>query len=1095
MRVNGRYELYETIGSGGMGVVYRGLDNQTGSPVAVKLLKAAAVAEDPQMVERFIREGEALRQLNHPNIVRALDTAFEDGQHYLVVEYVAGGSLRAELNNGPLPVERALQIALDLADALTRAHRLNIIHRDLKPANVLIAEDGTPRLTDFGVARLGGKEHITSSSAVLGTLDYLAPETLSDTVIDARADIWAFGVMLFEMLTGIRPFNRPSSASTLSAILFEAPPDLEALRPDCPTALADLVYRMLEKDRDARIPSIRLVGAELEALLSGRPTDRHPAKPSGRDSSPADEGRFTSPTQRPKHNLPAQAMPFIGREPELAELMKLLNNPQMRLVTIAAPGGMGKTRLALEAARAALEQASDTHQPFANGAYFVSLAPLNAAESIVTAIAEAVGFQFYGGDPKQQLLDFFGEKRLLLVLDNFEHLLAGAPLVSDLLEAAPGVKALATSRERLNLSGETLFNLGGLDLPEGKSAAAALEYSAARLFVQGAGRAQPGYELRDADVPHVARICRLVEGMPLGLLLAASWMEMLTPAEIASEIENSLDFLEANTRDLPERQRSLRAVFDYSWNLLSEAERAVFMKLAAFRGGFTRAAAEAVAGANLRVLMALVNKSLLRRDPAGGRYQFHELLRQYAEEQLAQSGQMEAAQDAHSRFFGEFLRQREADLKGRRQLEAGREIETDFENIRQAWGSAVQQGQMEYLDAFLYALTIWTYQRKQYTELIGLLDATVPALEAAFGGHATYGRLLVLYGQCLYGLGKIERAEDYLKRALAIAQAEGDAFGIAQASLWLARVVELDVARQEEVWRLCDDGIRLFEELGDDYELANALHYRGYLLWAGSKHTESVELNQQVYEIRRRLGDDIGAVTSLYNIVGSLYYTNPAEAEIQGREVLSLFERLGQPFGIAVSTCRLAAIELFKGNLDAARRYGEDSLRLARELGIAFAVSDSLVQLAWIAIASDHFHEAAETIRQDRNTEDDDIRSEHALLQFFIHLGLEDWNAARRRLAAYLQMTGTTASPQPISILGMGLLAAADGQFERALECISRALNETTSASYRMNMPLVKRHLSAIEAGLSEVDYAAAWERGRTMDVADVVAELLAAAD
>jgi serine/threonine-protein kinase len=272
MRVSSRYELHDQLGTGGMGTVYRATDTRTEQTVAVKLLKPEVIDNDRHMLERFAREAEALRQLNHPNIVKMLDMQEENGAYYLVMEYVAGGDLNTLLKHERLPVERVLRLAIDLADALTRAHKLNIIHRDLKPANVLVADDGTLRLTDFGVAHFGAKERVTGTGVAVGTMDYLAPEALIEAEVDARADIWAFGVMLFEMLAGKRPFEGSFTGQVLMAIVSQPVPDLEALCPNAPTALVDLVYRMLEKDRNQRIPSVRLVGAELEAILQGRDT-------------------------------------------------------------------------------------------------------------------------------------------------------------------------------------------------------------------------------------------------------------------------------------------------------------------------------------------------------------------------------------------------------------------------------------------------------------------------------------------------------------------------------------------------------------------------------------------------------------------------------------------------------------------------------------------------------------------------------------------------------------------------------------------------------------------------------------------------------
>ncbi len=275
-----RFEIGDFIAQGGMGAVYGGRDLQTGQPVAIKLLRPELVAENPDMIARFMREGEALRRLDHPNIVKMLAAFPEGDAHYLVMEYVGGGSLR-DLLRPPsrLSVAHAVKIALELADALSRAHHLKIIHRDIKPDNVLLADDGTPRLTDFGVARVGDL-NLTSPTVVVGTLAYLSPEALSGMTLDDRTDIWAFGVMLYEMLAGCCPFGGEHVGAITGAILHKPTPNLTTIRPDVPVALVDLINRMLEKDRDRRIPSVRQIGAELESILKSMdmtPSEHRPA--------------------------------------------------------------------------------------------------------------------------------------------------------------------------------------------------------------------------------------------------------------------------------------------------------------------------------------------------------------------------------------------------------------------------------------------------------------------------------------------------------------------------------------------------------------------------------------------------------------------------------------------------------------------------------------------------------------------------------------------------------------------------------------------------------------------------------------------------
>ena len=264
-----RYELTEVIDQGGMGDLFKGHDRLTQTPVAVKALKPEVVADDPSLLRRFEREAAVLARLNHPNIVRVLDTFSEGSRHYIVMEYIGGGSLaRLLLDTAPLPVERILKIALDLSDALVRTHHLNIIHRDLKPANVLLTEDGIPKLTDFGVARVEDAQTlVTQVGSILGTVAYLSPELCEGAPYDEAGDLWAFGVMLYEMLTGRHPFRQATTMATIGAILHEPIPDIQQFRPDTPLELRELVSRMLSKDPSRRVPSARAVGAALETIL------------------------------------------------------------------------------------------------------------------------------------------------------------------------------------------------------------------------------------------------------------------------------------------------------------------------------------------------------------------------------------------------------------------------------------------------------------------------------------------------------------------------------------------------------------------------------------------------------------------------------------------------------------------------------------------------------------------------------------------------------------------------------------------------------------------------------------------------------------
>jgi predicted ATPase/class 3 adenylate cyclase len=342
---------------------------------------------------------------------------------------------------------------------------------------------------------------------------------------------------------------------------------------------------------------------------------------------PSDFPDLKTLDRRPDH-LPAQPTPFVGRDHELAEIQHGLDGSGYRLLTLVGTGGIGKTRLAIEAAQR--NRASFTH-----GAHFVPLATVLSPDMVPFAIGDILEFTFLGPDaPLNQLIAYLHDKTLLLVLDNFEHLVSGAPMLADLLAGAPRLKVLVTSRERLSLQGEWVLPVESIEYPARADDDQFASYAAVQLFKQGAQRVQPAFALLD-DAPCVLRICQLVEGLPLAIELAATWVRLLPCWQVADRLASSLDFLTSLARDVPERHRSLRAVFNQSWDMLTSTEQTAYAKLSVFHGPFDLQAAEEVGGASLAVLASLSDKSLLRAD-GQGLYTLHELLRQYAAAQLAQ---------------------------------------------------------------------------------------------------------------------------------------------------------------------------------------------------------------------------------------------------------------------------------------------------------------------------------------------------------------------------------------------------------------------------------------------------------------------------
>jgi predicted ATPase/transcriptional regulator with XRE-family HTH domain len=476
---------------------------------------------------------------------------------------------------------------------------------------------------------------------------------------------------------------------------------------------------------------------------------------------------------RPGSNLPTPLTPLVGREPELVALTRLLRDPQCRLLTLVGPGGIGKTRLALEVACA--QQAV-----FADGTFFVSLASTGSPEFIAPAIAEAVGLTFSGPtEPRVQLMNYLCGKHILLLLDNLEHLLEGVGLFTQILECAPESKLLATSRERLDLHGEWVFEVQGLPAPADDQVEGLESYSAVALFLHSARRTRMNFQLTPTERPFLIRICQLVEGMPLGIELAAAWVRVLSCQEIAQEIERNLDFLAMSMRDVPERHRSMRAVFDQSWRMLSAQEQQVLRRLSVLRGGFGREAAEQIAGATLSLLSALVTKSLVRRH-AAGRYDLHELIRRYACERLHESGETEATRLHHARFFLEFAEIAEPHMFTNQAPLWLNRLEQEHDNLREvlSWalepaeGPAASQRIAVGLRMATAMANFW-FLRGHQREGLARLRELLARSETA---EPNQGRMEMLTwaGYLLWAQGHLAQARVILEEALTISEAIGD---------------------------------------------------------------------------------------------------------------------------------------------------------------------------------------------------------------------------------------------------------------------------------------------------------------------------------
>jgi predicted ATPase/DNA-binding XRE family transcriptional regulator len=748
--------------------------------------------------------------------------------------------------------------------------------------------------------------------------------------------------------------------------------------------LAALLAASLQIPPDEHKNFIHMARGE---LLADRFTFTAPE--SGRDREP--QRATTASSTR----LPIPPLPLVGREPELASLEQLLQNPACRLLTLVGSGGIGKTRLAIEVAH--------RHQViFPSGVCFISLASLSSPSFLITTLSDALGLSFSNPmDQQEQLLSFLVSQAgqpFLLVMDNLEHLLdqpgnegliAGADMfILELIQRVTNLKIMVTSRTRVNVQGEWIFELKGLPVPTVGQFTGIEGSSAVKLFLQRTMQVKPDFVFTPEEKKAVVEICQMVEGSPLAIELAAAWTRILTCREIAREIESNLDILETSMRHIPERHRSMRATFDHSWKLLLNEERRLLRQLSVFQGGFLREAAEQVAGATLPSLASLVSQSLLNRKE-NGRFDFHVLIRQYALSHFASDADNETVKDRHSDFYLRLLRDHGVALRGTAQQTVIRELTDEIDNVRIAITWAIKREKILLLGQALHCFTWFCDIRGWLSEGIEQCEFVVKALHAgseseerritlgiALGGQGMlyfrqgqYDRALtllkesldllrpigdpallpdklIIYGVIMFLCGRIASARMSIDEGLACAQTVGDSWH--EALGLLNRGIMYDMSGQYlEAYDQMYAGLNMWRTLGDQRMVALALNFLSPTTIRLERYEEAHALLQESLALTTQLGDRWGMGTA-YRCLGmvALAQSNASLAESLILKSIALFTELGARWDIARALTTLGEVKLSAQDLSEARQTFMDALRLATERKTFPLILDALIGLA-----------------------------------------------------------------------------------------------------------------------------------------------------
>lgn len=941
-----QYTILSAIGSGGMGKVFLAEDTKLGRKTALKFL-SHEFASDREHLDRFVREARASSALNHPNICTIYEINDTAEPPYIAMEYVEGETIAEMIRRRRRNIRESVGIAIQVADALAEAHAKGVVHRDIKPANIIVTRNGRVKILDFGLAKRifahddsPDGQFRTHAGVVLGTASYMSPEQARGLDVDHRSDIWSLGVCLYEMVTGTLPFAGDTAADAFAAILTREPAAPSALVREIPHGLDQLILRTMMRRREHRFQSVeelitglRSLQAELEAeedRRSGRstrpiqdePTEVFETAPTEENEPPITDKELSARQSNP-NNLTATFERIIGRESEIAIVCGMLLDPEIRLVTMTGIGGTGKTTLSRAVAGRLLPT-------FPDGVFFIEMADVTRPEVVASTIAQPLGVKEEGGRPVIELLkDHLADKRMLLVIDNFEQVIEAAPQIAELLNATEKLNILVTSRELLRLTAEVEYQVPPLNVPEadGRPFEELRDNEAIMLFAERARAARPAFSLTRDNILDVAAICSRLDGLPLAIELAAARVKILSPNAVLTKLENRLNLLTGGARDLPERQKTMRGAVMWSYDLLTDEEKRVFGELAVFSGGFRLDSAEFVCSRPdrdfstelLDILSSLIDKSLLiRKETLDGesRFRMLEVVRDFAFEMLEAQGQLDQVRGRHAEFFMDLGVTAEPLLQTADSGVWLARLEEEHDNLRAAmdW-SLVNQPET----AIRLAVAVRNYWlvHSHLTEGFGWLKA---ASETGFDPPPELRfKLLNGLGLAARFRGDFATARRAYEAGLAAGIDAGDKPGTALSNRGLGLVAmqqgDLNAARI-----YFDAGLSISRELDDKYGIAMSLSFLG----------------------------DLARTEGRY-----------ADARPQFEEAVGLFRELQNRTAVSDALNNLGAARVCLGEADAAAANFAEALRSASDLSNRITISCSIDGFAAIATENEEFERAA----------------------------------------------------------------------------------------------------------------------------------------